>query len=120
MKLIFCLIAILGAMLWGIDHSTGILTEEHLENREAMAKKHGPGHPIYEQLVQELITNTTAPEHWRRKMAATDLGQLGNGAARAVPYLKHLLKDKAADIRYEAATALVKIKTANSQTSANS
>lgn len=107
-------IMVLGLVLWGIDSSTGILTAEHLQNQEHMALRHGPGHPLYEEMVDDLISDTKSSEQWKRKIAAKDLGQLGNGASRAVPNLKQLLEDEALDVRTEAAIALAKISSVKS------
>jgi len=118
-KLFFLSVALLAACLWVIDDTTGILTEEHLENEQMMAQRHGPGHPLYNQMVEELIADTMAPEDWKRKIAAKELGQLGSGASRAMPYLKELLRDETPAVRNEAAIALAKMKPLNFNQSAN-
>lgn len=95
--------------LWGFDRMTGLLTTFHLRNEAQLAIGHKPGSALYEEMVDELIADSRMSEHWQRKIAAKELGNLGKGAARAAPALQALLNDEDRDIRFEAAIALVKV-----------
>lgn len=100
---------LIAAVMWGMNEATGILTKEHLKNEVKLAMEHGADSQIYQEMVDELIEDANAPEHWERKSAAMELGHLKVGVERAVPVLKELLKDDVQGVRTEAAIALARI-----------
>jgi len=107
-KSIFAAVAILLVLL-AVNHFTGLLTRIHLQNEETLAMHHGVDTPLYKKMLDELIADTHAEEHWERRLAAVKIGYLGAGAIRAAAALEALLDDKNADVRANAAVALARI-----------
>ena len=85
-------------LLWLFNEMTGVFTYMHLEHEREMSQQiHDP--QMVQELLQDLVDDTNSIFIWKRRIAAIELGRLGEKARSTLPVLEKLKTDKDYQVR---------------------